>query len=199
MHHDVFGEIRFDPNGPKWEGTCHLPAFAEYGREPHAVILGEPDENFRRGIFSLTIMDFTGNGPSARQANAFRYLQENEFAVCQVVMTELLASYLEHRGWVWLEKRWPLWGRISRWVSGKLYETIEELKPTARCIGVEVSSLCLGDFAYLGFDFRSEWEDGEHGMAVVYHPSGRVFWGDATAITEITEADNFDTAYGSYG
>jgi hypothetical protein len=195
MHHEAFGEIRYDPNSPAWEGTCALPAFAEYGREPYHIELDEPDENFRNGKFPLTIQDYTGKGPSVQQANSFRHLQQNEQAVRKVVMTELLASYLAERGWAKLDTQWPLWGRFVRWLVGKQYETIEELKPAARCIGVEVSTLCVGDLAYLGFNFAAEWEY-EHGLAIVYHPVKGAFWGDGTAISSITEADNFNDAFG---
>jgi hypothetical protein len=191
MHHDVFGEIRYDPDGPWWQGTCALPLFAEYGREPCSITLQDTDENFRKGVFALTIQDDDGKGPSVQQANAVRYLQQNEQTVRQVVMTELLASYHEHRGWAKLDTLWPLWGRFVRWVVGKPYETIDELKPAARCIGVEVSTLYVGDVAYLGFNFDAEWKY-DHGLAIVYHPVKGAFWGDGIAIGNIIEADNFN-------
>src|SRR5438105_5526638 len=153
MRHEVFGEIEYDPHGPCWEGTCALPLFAEYGREPHDIMLDEPDERFRKGIFPLQIQDYTGNGPTEYQAIAWRYLLENESAVLREVMTELLACYHAYHGWAKLDSKWPLWGRIVKWLAGKQYETIEELKPATRCIGVEVSALCVGDMACLGFNF----------------------------------------------
>lgn len=110
-------------------------------------------------------------------------------------MTELLASYLDQRGWANADTRWPFWNRIVRWVAGKQFETIEDLKPAVRCIEVEVSTLHSEDTAYLGFAFSADW-DYEHGLAVVYHPTKGAYWGDGIAITNITEADNFDTAYG---
>src|SRR5437764_10812168 len=158
-------------------------------------MLDEPDERFRKGIFPLQIQDYTGNGPTEYQAIALRHLLENESAVLREVMTELLACYHAYHGWAKLDSKWPLWGRIVKWLAGKQYETIEELKPATRCIGVEVSALCVGDMAYLGFYFDSNWEH-EHGLAVVYHPKKDAFWGDATAIGDITEADNFNEAYG---
>jgi hypothetical protein len=194
MWHSDFGEIEYDRNGPYWVGTCKLPAFAEYGRDPHSM-LNEPDEAFRSGVFPLKIQDYTGVGPSERQVHAFRHLLQDEPSVCREVMTDLLESYLESRDWARTNTRWPFWNRIVRWAAGKEYETIEELKPAARCIGVEVSSLCLGEDAYIGFEFAADWEI-EHGLAVVYHPTNGAFWGDGTAITDIDEADNFDTAYG---
>jgi hypothetical protein len=195
MWHNVFGEIEYDRNGPHWEGTCKLSAFAEFGREPRSALLDEPDEAFGKGLFSLRIQDYPGIGPLERQVNAFRYLLQEEQSVCREVISELLQSYRESRGLDGSDIIWTLWGRIVRWVAGKPYETIEELKPVARCIGVEVSTLCLGEYAYVGFDFDAEWKD-EHGLAIVYHPTNGTFWGDGTAIADITEADNFDTAYG---
>ena len=195
MWHNVFGEIEYDRKDPHWEGTCKLPVFAEYGREPHSIVLDEPDDAFRSGVFPLRIEDYTGDGPSERQVSAFRHLQREEQSVCREVMTELLQSYLESRGWARTDTRWALWNRIVSWAAGKEYETIEELKPAVRCIGVEVSALCLGEYAYIGFDFAAEWDD-EHGLAVVYHPTNGTFWGNGIAIGDITEADNFDTAYG---
>lgn len=57
MRHEVFGDIHYDADGPHWVGKCVLPAFAEYGREPHDITLEAPDDDFRRGVFPLTIQD----------------------------------------------------------------------------------------------------------------------------------------------
>jgi hypothetical protein len=194
MHHEVFGEISYDPDSPSWHGTCALPAFAEYGREPNKLTVDD-DENFRNGIFPLSIQDYRGTGPTAQQANAFRYLQQNELAVRQVVLTELLASYHAQQGWAKPEGRSRFWGRVMRWLGAKPYETIEDLKPAARCTAVEISAFYVGDLAYLGFYFASTWEV-EHGLTVVYHPEKGAFWGDGIAIADINEADNLDEAYG---
>jgi len=189
--HETSGEIDYDPDVPGWNGKCVLPAFAEYGCAPHHVLLDEPDEDFRQVVFPLTIQDYTGSGPSVQQANAILQLRQNERVVLRVVITELFASYRAERGWTNLEAQWPFWRRLVHCLIGKPYETIEDLKPATRCLAVEVSTLYLGDTAFLGFEFAAQWEY-EHGLAVVYHPAKGAFWGDGIAITSITEADNIN-------
>jgi hypothetical protein len=189
MHHEVFGEILYDEEDAVWRGRCSLPAFAEYGRPP-CDVPDEPDEDFRRGVFPLTIRDESGAGPSPRQANAFRFLLQNEAEVCRAVAAQLLASYRLGRDWEERLKKYrdaPLLGRVVGWLIGKEAQTPEDLKPAARCAGVEVATLSAGEYAYLGFAFDTTWEI-EHGLVVVYHPQKGAPWGDATALGSVTDA-----------
>src|SRR5438067_1579785 len=130
MHHEVFGEVLYDPEDAVWRGRCCLPAFAEYGRPP-CNVPAEPDEGFRRGAFPLLVRDEAGAGPSPRQANAFRFLLQNEAAVCQAVAAQLLASYRLGRDWEARLKKYraaPLLGRVVTWLLGKEVQTPEDLK-----------------------------------------------------------------------
>jgi len=199
MHHDVFGEILYNQDDLGWIGQCALPAFAEYGKEPtENLILAEPDPRFARGVFALTIPDGSGAGPSARQANAFRYLLDNEQQVCLAVMTALVEACNMYGGPIaWLQQRRnsPLWGWLARLV-GPEYKTPEDLKSAAQCTGVEVARHAVGDYAYIAFYFATIWGiEMEHGLSVVFHPEKGTSCGDASSIDYISEADNLDEAY----
>jgi hypothetical protein len=187
MHHAVFGEVVYDEEDG-WRGRCSLPAFAEYGRPP-CYVPAEPDEDFRRGIFPLLVRDEAGAGPSPRQVNAFRFLRQNEGAVCRVVAAQLLASYRLGRDWEGRLKKYrgvPLLGRVVTWLLGKEVQTPEDLKLYARCVGVEVATESAGEYAYLGFSFATTWEP-EHGLVVVFHPEKGAHWGDATALSAVAD------------
>jgi hypothetical protein len=196
MNHEVFGEITYDADDYVWRGRCRLPVFAAFGKPPCHVVLEEPADDFRKGVFPLSIDDDTGAGPSPQQVSGFRYLVDNEADVCQPVMAALLESYRALHAWVERVKPYRdsrLWGWLARWVVGvsEQYQAPDDLKPAVRCTGVEVSSLSAGAHAYLGFTFDAEWVI-EHGVAVVFHPTHGTSWGDATALASLTEAGNLD-------
>src|SRR5437660_1494032 len=100
MHHDVFGDITYDADDSLWRGRCRLPAFAAFGQPPGHVVLPDPEDDFREGIFPLTIEDYHGSGPTPQQVNAFRYVRENEATVCQAVVATLLESYRTLNAWM---------------------------------------------------------------------------------------------------
>ncbi len=188
MHHEVFGEILYDADDFVWRGRCSLPAFAEYGRPPCYLPDG-PDEDFCRDVFPLTVHDETGAGPTPEQVNAFRFLLGNEAAVWRAVTAQLLASYRLGRDWEGRLKKYrdaPLLGRVVRWLLGQEARTPDDLRPYARCVGVEIDTLTAGKYAYLGCAFNTTWEP-EHGLVVVYHPDKGAHWGDATALASVPD------------
>src|SRR4051812_40775492 len=174
MRHPVFGEIAYQKDDLAWEGSCRLPAFAEYGRlAPDDHALSEPAPEFRHGLFALTIQDAAGDGPSVEQANAFAFVRDREADVCRAVMTQVVNA-CDMRGGIFprlTERRATrLWG----WLAGLLgpeYRTPDDFKRAARCLGVEVSSRHDGGFAYVAFSFETAFGvEAEHGLSVVFHP-----------------------------
>ena len=189
MHHDVFGEITYDADDLRWTGKCPLPVFAEYGKlAPDDHRLQEPTADFQRGVFGFSVQDDTGGGPSAPQANAFRFVRERENDVSRSVLTELVNA-CDMRGGViaWLQKRREsrLWGWLARLI-GPEYKAPEDLKQAARCTALEVSSIHLGSYAYVAFYFETAFgTEGDHGLSVIFHPGKGTFWGDGSAIYEM--------------
>jgi hypothetical protein len=196
MHHALFGDLSYQVDDCLWLGCCRLPAFAEYGRGSAAGALLEPDEEFPKGLFRLTIQDETGNGPSPQQVNAFQFLLRNESDVCRAVMAELLGLYRRDRSWVDRLERYrpvPGLGRLVGWLVGEECRTPEDLRPFVRCTGLEISSAASGGYAYLGFSFETAWGwEIEHGLSAVFHPEKGARCGDASMIHEIGDAENTD-------
>src|SRR2546423_2259616 len=184
VNHSLFGEIVYHCPDVQWTGRCRLPTFAEYGREANGA-LEDPNADFRQGAFPLTIQDDEGSGPSPEQESAFRYLTEHEPQVCQIVMTELLARYRsESAGWDWLRQRRSRAARwVAKWVLPPDYKTTDELRPVARCTGVEISAESTLVYAFVAFSFETaDNMEVEHGLSVVFHPQKGAIWGDASAI-----------------
>lgn len=189
MHHDAFGEISYQEDEQAWLGSCALPTFAEYGRDSENAVLPELDDNFRKGLFPLTIQDDMGSGPSSQQANTFRFLRQNETDVCRAVMAELLTCLTESLG---SQRTGGILGWLQRRFGYEL-KTLEDLRPNVRCIGVEFSSSFVGEYAYVAFYFETIWGwENEHGLSVVFHPEKGTFWGDGSALQYIEEADNLN-------
>jgi len=185
MHHDTFGEIAYDKNELAWTGSCALPVFAEY----HVLDI-EAEPEFAGGLFPLRVQDETGDGPTAAQANAFRFLREREKEVCVAVMMEVLKASSGPVGdrlvaWLNRHRQSRFWGWLARLV-GPEYKTAEDLKQAARCIGLEVSSLFTGTCAYVAFSFETIWGlEGDHGFSIIFHPEDGTWSGTASAIDEI--------------
>jgi hypothetical protein len=186
MHHATFGDLRYVPDDLGWHGTCHLAEFAAYGRGSNCS-LDDPSADFLRGDFPLLVRDPDGSGPSPAQADTLKFFLGNETDVCRAVMTALLECFRETRepARVWLEARrdsW-LWGWLARRFPAPHYRTIEDLKPEARCIEVELADTVTDGYVATGFTFvTADCLDVEHGRAVVYHPVAGVYWGDGSAL-----------------
>ena len=164
--HEIFGPISYQTRDEVWLGKCALPRFAECGTDE---ALSPPSADFRQGIFPLTIHDDTGAGPTRAQASTFQYLKQNEAQACAAVLKALLDSANAQPG-------------------PPRYRTAADIKPRARCIGVELSPEHAGGHAYCGFLFRTFW-DFEHFTMVVFHPEKAPFCGDETALSSINDAE----------
>jgi Ankyrin repeats (3 copies)/Domain of unknown function (DUF6985) len=166
MNHDVFGPISYKMRDQVWIGKCSLPRFAEYGSNPdEGQFWASEGDDFRQERFGLTIRDTTGDGPTKEQTNSFQYLKQNEAQVCEAVGAALLES-------------------ANYGVDPPRYHAAADLKPIARCTGVEFSTEHIGTHAYCAFSFDNIWEM-EHGLAIVYHPDKGASWGDSTALDNI--------------
>ena len=66
-------------------------------------------------------------------------------------------------------------------------------KTKKSALEVIFSTLHAGGHAYCGFSFETDWEP-EHGVTVVFHPEKQAFWGDRSALDDVSEADNLGTA-----
>jgi hypothetical protein len=168
MQREPFGEIVHDSDAAAWIGRVRLPEFAIYGRDQPSASLGPPDDRTREGLFELTVRDSAGTGPTQQQANAVRYLIDNEPAVCRAVLSEILAS--------------QRYGGVIGWLNRKLgleRQTPEELHNLVRCVGVTVSDAEVREYAHIGFDFDVDWV---LDLSVVFHPAQGACWGDRTAI-----------------
>jgi len=186
MNHPVFGEIVYSKHDSQWTGRCRLPTFAEYGREDNGS-LAEPDAVFKQGLFELTLLDASGNGPLPEQENVYGYLMEHEPQVCQAVMIELLTAYREYYGnFDWIRRRQSRFARwITKWALPPHYTTTDELRLVVRCTGVEISSDSTLVYAFVGFHFKTaDNMEVEHGLSVVFHPQKGAVWGTRSAIDE---------------
>jgi hypothetical protein len=202
MQHDVFGDISYNKDDHEWTGLVGMRALAQYGKNlpKDYCFVAEPNPEFHRGLFPFKIQDATGDGASFAQANAFRFLLENENDVCRAVMLEILKAYPEicHGSMDWLVTwlRNYRQSRVLGWVARLLRpecKTIEDLKEAVRCNGLEFSVVHLNTFAYVAFYFDTIWyETHDQGFSVVFHPNRGTWCGDGCALGDIIEADNMD-------
>ncbi|MCI0742624.1 MAG: hypothetical protein L0Y72_26625 [Gemmataceae bacterium] len=176
MHHELFGELQYEPGDEFWAGFVRLRQFAAFG-EPRYE---DEDERKRRdeGILPIAIWA-SGSGPTVPQEAAYRFLRDNEADVFRAVLEALFESYKAYTDAP--SPLSPLWNWLGGLLGVKPIESPEGLNTEAGFTDVEVAREHINGLAYLLFDVTCAWEP-EHGMIVVYHKDRPATWTTVDAL-----------------
>jgi hypothetical protein len=180
MHHDFFGDIRYDEADQFWMGWATLPLIAAFGEAGSG---DEVEERRRReAMLPLVVNDPDGAGPRPPQVAAFRFLLDHEADVFRAARQALFESYQAYTT-SWMSGFW-CW--LGRRLGVKPIESPEGLEANARFTGVEVAREHTGDTAFLLFAAYCDWE-AEHGMMVVFHPDRPATWTTPDALELVSD------------
>lgn len=170
MHHELFGDLRYEPGDEFWAGFVRLRQIAPFGE----VRYEDDNERQRRGEGILPLTIWAGeSGPTAWQEAAFRFLRDNEAEVFRAVLRALFESY---KGYTDSPSPLsPLWNWLGGVLGVKPIESPEGLNTEAGFTGVEVTRERINGLAYILFDVSCAWES-EHGMMIVYHKERPATW-----------------------
>jgi len=176
MHHELFGDLRYEPGDEIWTGSVRLRQFAAFGES------GFADENERRqradGILPLSIRAGE-TGPTTQQEAAFQFLRDNEADVFHAALSALFDSYKAYTAAT--SPLSPFWKWVGGLLGAKPVESPEGLKTEVAFTGVEVAREHINGVAYILFSVYCDWES-EHGVMIVYHKDRPVTWTTVDAL-----------------
>ena len=91
MDHELFGDLRYNPDDQLWTGSVLLRQFAAFGQARYDGLYFEPDDEgecLRRheGALPVEMWDPRGTGPPAQQEAAYRFLLENQADVFRAAL-----------------------------------------------------------------------------------------------------------------
>jgi hypothetical protein len=184
MHHEVFGDLQYEPGDEIWAGSVRLRRFAAFGDT------GSENEDERRrradGVLPLAIRA-ARTGPTAPQQAAYRFVRDREADVFQAALGALFESYRAYT-----DAPGPL-RPLRNWLGGLLgvkpVESPQGLNAEAAFTGVEVAREHVNGVAYVLFGVYCQWEP-EHGMLIVYHRDRPASWTTADALELVSDEND---------
>lgn len=175
MHHEPFGDLTWQPHAylSRWEGVVSIPGLRDCRmRWDHdgTELQDDRSESLCQGRFPLTIYsrhsDSTNNemhaiGPYSEQANAYKYLIENESSLVVKLLSQIAPFFVEYFAECFREEGAgdSLIERVS---------TPNGIRETLHLNNVVIHNKFLDNCAYVGFGFSCSWEQ-EHGVGVLFH------------------------------
>jgi hypothetical protein len=189
MHHELFGDLRYNPHDQLWTGWMILRQFAAFGEARYDGLYDDESERLRRheGALPVEIWDPGGTGPPAQQEAAYRFLHENQADVFRAALGALFESFKAYTDAP--SPLSPFWNWLGGLLGVKHIESPAGLHTEAAFTGVKIARECINGVAYILFDVDCYWEP-EHGIMIVYHQKRPATWTTADALELESDAND---------